>query len=135
MAKKRKIVRQINHEEAKTLLEDGAILIDVREKMELMGKKVPSALHHPLSGIKGPIETNGAKSAIFFCASGARTHSYASQLAQFVDCDAYMLVGGVHAITRMGVPTEGGGGMFRLFGLGAAALLLVGWATGNLPGM
>ncbi|WP_316861681.1 rhodanese-like domain-containing protein [uncultured Cohaesibacter sp.] len=113
MAKKQ-IVKQINHDDAKALLDKGAVLIDVREKMELMMKKVPSALHHPLSSISGPIDTNGAPAAIFFCASGARTNGCARQLAQHVDCDAYMLIGGMHALSRMGVPTEGG--LFKLFG-------------------
>ena len=132
MAKK-KIVRQINHDEAKTLLETGAVLIDVRESMELFGKKVPSALHHPLSSINGPIDTKDAKAAIFFCASGARTNSYAQILAQNVHCDAYMLNGGIHAITRMGVPTQGMGGMAKLFGITALAII-AGWATGIVPG-
>lgn len=134
MAKK-KIVRQVNHDEAKQLLDKGAILIDVREGVELMSKKVPSALHHPMSGLKGRIDTGQAKDAIFFCASGARTNSYAMQLAQCVDCNAYMLTGGVHALSRMGVQTEGGGGMFKLFGLAIGALLIAGWATGTLPGL
>nr|WP_321444244.1 rhodanese-like domain-containing protein [uncultured Cohaesibacter sp.] len=133
MAKKQ-IVQQINHDAAKKLLDEGAVLIDVRESMELMGKKVPSALHHPLSGLKGPIDTNGAPAAIFFCASGARTNSYARQLASFVDCDAYMLTGGIHAISRMGVPTEGGSAMFKFFGI-AAAVVAIGWAAGWIPGL
>ena len=131
---KTKIVKQINHDEAKALLDQGAVLIDVREKMELMSKRVPSALHCPLSNLKGPIKTNGAPAAIFFCASGARTNSYARQLADLVDCDAYMLTGGMHALSRMGVPTEGGGGMFKLFGL-AAIVIIAGWATGLFPGL
>lgn len=132
---KKQIVRPVNFDEAKTLLDNGAVLIDVREKMELMSKRVPSALHHPLSSLSGPIETNGAPAAIFFCASGARTNGYAQKLASLVDCDAYMLTGGIHAISRMGVPTEGGGGgMFKLFGL-AAILILAGWATGFIPGL
>ena len=114
MAKKQ-IVKLINHDEAKTLLDDGAVLIDVREKMELISKKVPSALHHPLSSLKGPIETNGAPAAIFFCASGARTNGYAHQLASLVKCDAYMLNGGIYALARMGVPTESGG-LRKMFG-------------------
>ncbi len=113
MAKKQ-IVRQINHDEAKALLNKGAILIDVREKMELMMKEVPTALHHPLSSLSGPIDTNGAPAAIFFCASGARTNGYARQLAACVDCDAYMLTGGVHALSRMGVETKSG--LSKLFG-------------------
>lgn len=133
MAKKQ-IVQQINHDDAKKLLDQGAVLIDVRESMELMSKKVPSALHHPLSGLKGPIETNGAPAAIFFCASGARTNGYAQKLASLVDCDAYMLTGGIHAIGRMGVPTEGGSGMFKLFGIAVAAVA-IGWVTGLIPGL
>nr|WP_321456699.1 rhodanese-like domain-containing protein [uncultured Cohaesibacter sp.] len=113
MAKKQ-IVKQINHDEAKALLDKGAVLIDVREKMELMMKEIPSALHHPLSGLNGHIETNGAPAAIFFCASGARTNGYAMQLAQCVDCDAYMLTGGIHALSRMGVPSKSG--ISKLFG-------------------
>lgn len=129
MAKK-KIIRQVNHDEAKTLLDNGAILIDVREKMELMSRKVPSALHHPMSGIRGKIDTGDAKAAIFFCASGARTSSYAPQLAQFVDCDAYMLTGGMYALSRMGVETEGGKGMFGLFSLAVGGIIVAGWAMG-----
>ncbi|SNY93933.1 Rhodanese-related sulfurtransferase [Cohaesibacter sp. ES.047] len=133
MAKKQ-IVKQINFEEAKALIDQGAVLIDVREKMELARRKVPSALHHPLSGLSGPIETNGAPAAIFFCASGARTNGYAPALAKAVDCDAYMLNGGIHALARINVPMETGGGMFKLFGI-AAVLLLAGWATGIIPGL
>ena len=59
MAKKKRVVRQINHNEAKTLLDNGAVLIDVRERFELMSKKVPSAIHVPLSAVHGKIETNG----------------------------------------------------------------------------
>lgn len=113
MAKKQ-IVKQINHDEAKALMDKGAILIDVREKMELMMKEVPSARHHPLSSLKGPIDTNGAPAAIFFCASGARTNGYARQLANCVDCDAYMLTGGVYALSRMGIQTKSG--LAKLFG-------------------
>ncbi|WP_119307709.1 rhodanese-like domain-containing protein [Cohaesibacter haloalkalitolerans] len=113
MAKKQ-IVKQINHDDAKALLDKGAILIDVREKMELVMKEVPSALHYPLSSLGKPIDTNGAPAAIFFCASGARTNGYAMQLAQCVNCDAYMLIGGIHALSRMGVPTKGG--LSKLFG-------------------
>ena len=133
MAKKQ-IVKQVNFDEAKTLLDNGAVLIDVRESMELMTKKVPSALHHPLSGLKNPIDTDGANAAIFFCASGARTNGYAQQLASLVDCDAYMLNGGIHALSRMDVETEGGGGMFKMFGIAALALI-AGWATGLIPGV
>ena len=57
------------------------------------------------------------------------------KLADAVDCDAYMLTGGVYAISRMGVPTEGGTSFFKLFGLAAGALIIAGWATGTLPGM
>lgn len=131
---KKQIVQQINFDEAKKLLDQGAVLIDVRESMELMSKKVPSALHHPLSGLKGPIDTKGAPAAIFFCASGARTNGYARQLANLVECDAYMLTGGIHALARMGVPTEGGSGMFKLFGI-AVAVVALGWVTGLMPGL
>ncbi|MCV6602198.1 MAG: rhodanese-like domain-containing protein [Cohaesibacter sp.] len=131
---KKQIVRQVTANEARTLMDKGALLIDVRESVELMAKKVPSANHHPLSSLRTPIETNGAKAAIFFCASGARTNSYATKLAQMVTCDAYMLVGGIHALSSMGVKTESSNKL-KLFGLGAGLLVLVGWATGTLPGL
>ncbi|WP_319529015.1 rhodanese-like domain-containing protein [uncultured Cohaesibacter sp.] len=131
---KKQIVKQINFDEAKELIDKGAVLIDVREKMELASKKVPSALHHPLSTFSGPIDTKDAPAAIFFCASGARTNGYAQALAKAVTCDAYMLNGGIHALARIGVPMESSGGMFKLFGL-AAVLLLAGWATGIIPGL
>ena len=56
---------------AKRLLDEGAVLIDIREADEHARERVPGARHNPLSRL-APIETRHAKTVIFHCRSGAR---------------------------------------------------------------
>jgi rhodanese-related sulfurtransferase len=88
---------------AKRLIDDGAVLVDVREADERVREHVPGTLHHALSRLS-TIDTAGAKAVIFHCRSGARTAANASRLAGAVGCDAYVLEGGIDAWKKAGLP-------------------------------
>ena len=88
---------------AKRLIDDGAVLVDVREADERAREHVPGTRHHALSKLS-TIDTAGAKAVIFHCRSGARTAANASRLAGATDCDAYVLEGGIDAWKKAGLP-------------------------------
>lgn len=88
---------------AKRLIDDGAVLVDVREADERAREHVPGTRHHALSKLS-TIDTAGAKAVIFHCRSGARTAANASRLAGAAGCDAYVLEGGIDAWKKAGLP-------------------------------
>ena len=103
---------------AKRLLDEGAVLIDVREPDEHARERVPGARNRPLSRLgsretggaetggaeTGGAETGGARAVIFHCRSGARTSANAARLAAASDCQAYLLEGGIDAWKKAGLP-------------------------------
>ncbi|MBS0519523.1 MAG: sulfurtransferase [Proteobacteria bacterium] len=92
---------------AKKLIDQGALLVDIREADEYARECVPGALHHPLSRLT-PIAP-GAKVVIFHCRSGARTSMNAARLGAAAGCQAYLLAGGIDAWKRAGLPVAPGG--------------------------
>jgi rhodanese-related sulfurtransferase len=88
---------------ARRLIDDGAILVDVREYDEHARERVPGAHHHALSRLS-TIDTTGASAVIFHCRSGHRTSGNAPRLAASVNCDAYILEGGIDAWKKAGLP-------------------------------
>lgn len=87
---------------ARRLVEEGAILVDIRELDEHARERVPGARHHALSRLS-TIDTGGATAVIFHCRSGARTAANASRLANAVGCEAYVLEGGIDAWKKAGL--------------------------------
>ena len=67
----------IDAAQAKRLIDEGAILVDIRAK---------------------------SKAVVFHCRSGARTAANAGRLAQAAGCDAYLLQGGIEAWKKAGLP-------------------------------
>ena len=88
---------------AKRLIEEGAILVDIREADEHAREHVPGARHQPLSRL-GSVSAGQAKAVIFHCRSGARTAANAPRLAAATDCQAYILEGGIEAWKKAGLP-------------------------------
>lgn len=88
---------------ARRLIEEGAILVDIRELDEHARERVPGARHHALSRLS-TIDTGGATAVVFHCRSGARTAANASRLANAVGCEAYVLEGGIDAWKKAGLP-------------------------------
>lgn len=88
---------------AKRLIDEGALLIDIREPNEHAQERVPGARNQPLSRL-APIDACGAKAVIFHCRSGARTALNSRRLAAAAGCQAYLLGGGIDAWKRAGLP-------------------------------
>jgi rhodanese-related sulfurtransferase len=101
-------VETISPERATELVEDGAVLIDIRETQEHANENIPGARHHALSQIdaRHPAR-DGDTVLIFHCRSGTRTKMNAKRLADRAgDCDVYLLGGGIEAWKRAGLPTS-----------------------------
>jgi rhodanese-related sulfurtransferase len=88
---------------AKRLIDDGAVLVDIREADEYAREHVPGARHRALSALS-TVDTGSAKAVIFHCRSGARTAANAPRLAGAVGCEAYILEGGLDAWKKAGLP-------------------------------
>jgi rhodanese-related sulfurtransferase len=95
-------MKTIEPTQAKRLIDQGALLIDIREPDEHRRERVPGARNQPLIGL-GPLNTS-ATAVIFHCRSGARTAANAQRLAAVVDCDSYILEGGIDAWKKAGLP-------------------------------
>lgn len=100
-------LKHINAAEAKALVDQGALLVDVREASEYLGENIPGARNEPLSRI-GSAAIAGAPAVVFHCKSGARTRMNAQALAGCTDADVYILDGGIEAWKAAGYPVKRG---------------------------
>lgn len=92
---------------ARRLLDQGAILVDIREADEHAREKVLGAHHLALSKLdEADLALHESKTVIFHCKSGARTMGNASRLAQKVGgaCEAFIVDGGLDAWKKAGLP-------------------------------
>ncbi len=96
----------ITVDKAKRLLDEGAILVDIREADEHAREKIAGARHLPLSSLEeAELAAREGKPVLFHCKSGARTRTHASRLARKVGgCDAYIVEGGLEAWKSAGLP-------------------------------
>ena len=98
---------RISPAKAKDLLDQGAILIDIREADEHAREKVIGARHLPLSKLdEADLALHKGRPVIFHCKSGARTMNNASRLARKIGgaCEAFIVEGGLDAWKRAGLP-------------------------------
>ena len=92
---------------AKHLIDEGAILIDIREADEHARERIPGARHLALSKLdEADLAVHRGKAVIFHCRSGVRTRSNAGRLASKLDdaCEAYVVEGGLDAWRKAGLP-------------------------------
>ncbi|HUZ13124.1 MAG TPA: rhodanese-like domain-containing protein [Caulobacteraceae bacterium] len=91
---------------AAALLEEGALLVDIREAAERQSGVIPNAAHAPLSALQAcEIPVAPGQPVIFHCKSGGRTGLNAAALAAKVNgCEAYLLEGGIDAWRSEGLP-------------------------------
>lgn len=97
----------IDAKTAKKLVDDGAMLIDIREHAEHAAEYIPGAHNKPLSKIAGN-RLNDTPVIVFHCKSGARTRMNAAGLAACTDAEAYILDGGIEAWKAAGLPVKRG---------------------------
>ena len=100
-------LKHITATEAKKLVDEGALLVDVREVNEYTGENIPGARNEPLSRI-GQAPITGAPAIVFHCKSGARTRMNAHALAGCTDAEVYILDGGIEAWKAAGFPVKQG---------------------------
>jgi rhodanese-related sulfurtransferase len=97
----------ISPDRAKHLLDQGAILVDIREADEHAREKISGAMLLPLSKLdEADLAVHEGKPVLFHCRSGARTLANAPRLAGKVaeGCDAYIVEGGLDAWKKAGLP-------------------------------
>ena len=97
----------ISPEQAKRLLEEGAMLVDIREADEHAREKIAGARPLPLSKLdEADLAVHEGKPVLFHCKSGARTLANAPRLADKAGgaCEAYIVEGGLDAWKRAGLP-------------------------------
>lgn len=99
-------LRAISPQEARRLIEAGAVLVDIREADEHAREHIPQARSVPVSVLGQRIDTGGASQVIFHCRSGARTQHNARQLSQAVECESLVIEGGLDAWKQAGLPVR-----------------------------
>ncbi len=90
--------------EARRLLADGAMLVDIREPDEHARERIAGARNAALSRLGPGLVVEGATKVIFHCKSGNRTAANAATLRNSVACDAYILEGGIESWKAGGLP-------------------------------
>lgn len=89
--------------QAKRLIDEGAILVDVREADERAREHVPGSRHNALSRLSA-IDSAKSKAVVFHCRSGARTAANAGRLAQAAGCVPIFCKGASRPGRRPGCP-------------------------------
>jgi len=100
-------VRDVNVTEARALLEESALLLDVREDNEWESGRAPSALHVALNEVPDHLdEFSPERLIVCVCRSGARSGRAAKFLVE-QGRDAVNLEGGMLAWSAEGEPIVG----------------------------
>lgn len=102
-------LRTISPLEAQRLMQQGALLVDIREAHEHARERIPGARHVALSKLdEADLAARHGQTVILHCRSGARTTSNSARLAAKVGVggDACIVDGGLDAWRRAGLPTE-----------------------------
>ncbi|WP_185265613.1 rhodanese family protein [Halopseudomonas xiamenensis] len=125
----------ISPQAARQLLEQGAVLVDIRAADEYAREHIAGARHMPveqLASAQQPLA--GASAVIYHCRGGQRTRMNAVQLAGCVSCEAYMLEGGLDAWKQAGLQVETDRSqpleLQRQVQIGAGSLVLLGVVLG-----
>jgi rhodanese-related sulfurtransferase len=117
--------------DAARLVENGAMLIDVREPDEFARARIHGAQNHPLGRIS---RLDSTRPAIFICRSGARTRANAAHLATCHFGESYMLSGGLDGWRKAGLPVAENHTapleIMRQVQIAAGLLILAGLALG-----
>ena len=99
--------QRIDVEEARTLIEQGFQIIDVREPFEWEQGRIPKATHIPLNTLLARAsELLTDNKIIFVCAEGVRSAVACEVAAAVGRSDLYNLEGGTTAWARAGNPLE-----------------------------
>jgi rhodanese-related sulfurtransferase len=91
--------------DAKRLMDQGAVLVDIRDADEHARERVPGARNHPLSQLDSAMFPDTAV-IMFHCRSGMRTKTNVARLAKAVKGKAFVVEGGIDAWRQAGLPVD-----------------------------
>jgi rhodanese-related sulfurtransferase len=94
--------------EARRLVEQGAVMVDIREADEHARERIPGARHIALSKLdEADFAAHSGQTVILHCRSGARTLQSSKRLAEKTGqtCQAFIVAGGLEAWRKAGLPT------------------------------
>ena len=94
----------ISPAKAKALIDQGAILVDIRDMDEHARERIPRAHNMPLSKLCENSIGKDQKAIVFHCKSGNRTRMNATLLSRAAQVDAFILDGGIEAWKKAGLP-------------------------------
>ena len=97
-------ISSLSPNQARALLESGAVMVDIRNRDEYVREHIPGALLWPIARATTPVPWGAATTVVFHCRSGARTQANAAALAAAAGCDAFLLSGGLDAWKQAGLP-------------------------------
>jgi len=98
-------LRTLSVQDAKRLVDAGALLVDIREPDEFAREHIPQARSQPVSVLTSAgVNVGDASAVVFHCRSGMRTRAHADRLAHAVPCEAFILEGGLDAWKKAGLP-------------------------------
>jgi rhodanese-related sulfurtransferase len=115
-------VREVNREEARRLLDDGAQLVDVRADHEWEAGRIAGATHIPLQDLADRAgEIDKDRPVVLYCRGGNRS-SMATAALEAGGYDAVKLSEGITGWEEEGLPIEPEGGYVAESGEAAAVL-------------
>ena len=94
--------------QASQLIEQGAVLIDIRERSEYLREHIPQAVSLPLTEINTgkTVAGSGQQQVIFHCQAGMRTTHHADELMRAVSAGkVFLMSGGINAWKGAALPT------------------------------
>ena len=104
-------LNEISPETVHRWVDDGeALLVDVREAIEVASSRLEKAIHMPMSAFDAErIPVESGKKVVFVCAHGMRSEQVRRYVVdQGVLTEAYNLSGGLAAWVEAGLPLETG---------------------------
>ena len=130
-------LKSISPQAASELVNQGAVLVDIRAADEHARERIAMARHVPMDLLaRGGLSLDGTLAVIFHCRSGNRTRVNASALGACTACDAYVLEGGLDAWKKAGLPvktdTKQPLELMRQVQMAAGGLILAGALLGTL---
>ncbi|WP_372017003.1 rhodanese family protein [Pseudoxanthomonas sp. 10H] len=100
-------MKTVDPRAALALIEQGALLVDIRDADEHARERIPGACCIPLEhvGSAPQLQQAPGRTIVFHCRSGMRTRANAAALeAASPGCPAYVVAGGLDAWKQAGLP-------------------------------
>ncbi|MBK0035502.1 rhodanese family protein [Erwinia sp. S43] len=101
-------LESVSPQEAKRLIDQGAVLVDIRDCTEYLREHIPNAHSLPLTDIRAGKKLEGTDRlpVIFHCLSGMRTAQNANELMKAASpLPVLLMTGGINAWKSANLPT------------------------------